>query len=96
MRSRILTYLLAFTFLFSGLNCGLFKKSVQDSEGYKELLRYQEEAIRKADSLRRAEYQETLDSSNREMMREIDSIQHNSDSIERELEKNIIKQNKKQ
>jgi hypothetical protein len=67
------------------------KKNYEDSDEYKRLIKYQEQMDRKTDSLGRSDYQKTLDSSNKKMKREIDSLQHNADSIEKEIEKNIRK-----
>ncbi len=67
------------------------KKNYEDSDEYKRLSKYQEQMDKRTDSLRRSDYQKTLDSSNKKMKLEIDSIQHHADSIEKEIEKNIKK-----
>ncbi|GEM_PF-5143489 len=74
--------------------CGLFKKSPEDSEGYKELMKYQEQSEKQRDSIKRAEYQKVLDSSTKDMMRQIDSLKHHSDSVEKSIENRINKLNK--
>jgi hypothetical protein len=74
--------------------CGLFKKSPEESEGYKELMKYQEQTEKQRDSIKRAEYQKVLDSSTRDMMRQIDSLKHHSDSVEKSIENRINKLNK--
>lgn len=74
--------------------CGLFKKSPEESEGYRELMKYQEETDKQRDSIRRADYQKVLDSSTKEMMRQIDSLKHHADSIEKAIDTRINKLNK--
>jgi hypothetical protein len=74
--------------------CGLFKKNPEESEGYKELMKYQEQTEKQRDSIKRAEYQKVLDSSTKEMMRQIDSLKHHSDSVEKSMENRIKKLNK--
>ncbi len=77
--------------LLAADGCGLFQKKPEDSEGYKELMKYQEETDRQRDSIKRAEYQKVLDSSTRDMMRQIDSLKHHSDSVEKSIENRINK-----
>jgi uncharacterized protein YlxW (UPF0749 family) len=78
-------------FLFTLFIANGCKKSYEDSDEYKRLIKYQEQMDEKTDSLRRSDYQKTLDSSNKKMKREIDSLHRNADSIEKEIEKNIKK-----
>lgn len=77
-------------YLISFQGCGLFgKKSIEDSETYQEMMKYQEETNKRLDSLRRDNYRQLNDSIHTEFRRELDSLKRSSDSLEKELEKSI-------
>jgi hypothetical protein len=81
--------------LFSGLSlvvlaggCGMFQ-SRREQEIKEKLQKIQEELDNRADSIRKERYKMLQDSSNIKFEREIDSIKRNSDSLEKEIKKNI-------
>lgn len=77
-----------FLILFHG--CGLLgKKSIEDSQTYQEMMKYQEETNKHLDSIRRENYRQLNDSMNTEFKRELDSLKRSTDSLEEELEKSI-------
>jgi t-SNARE complex subunit (syntaxin) len=77
-----------FLILLNG--CGLFgKKSIEDSQTYQEMMKYQEETNKRLDSVRRDNYRQLNDSMNTEFRRELDSLKRSTDSLEKELEKSI-------
>jgi len=79
-----------FLILFHG--CGLFgKKSIEDSQTYQEIMKYQEETNKHLDSIRRENYRQLNDSMNTEFNLKLDSLKRSTDSLEKELEKNIQK-----
>lgn len=81
---------LLFLSSFYGQGCGLFgKKSIEDSQTYQEMMKYQEETNKRLDSVRRDNYRQLNDSMNTEFRRELDSLKRSTDSLEKELEKSI-------
>jgi len=91
---RNLTFIFTLAFLFLD-GCSLFKKKdIEESEDYKKMMQYNDQGEKQFDSLNRSSYQKMLDSSNKEMKKQLDSLTHNADSIRKSIEERIDKQNK--
>ena len=95
--NRILTYFLVISiFLIFALTAGCRKKSIEDTESYKEYLKHQEATEKKLDSIRQDNYRQLSDTVNNNFKRQLDSLKRSTDSLEKELEKSIenLKQSK--
>ena len=80
--------LVLFAFIFTG--CSLFgKKSFEDTDTYKQLMRQQEETDKKLDSIKRQNFKQLNDSVNNNFQYKLDSLKRSTDSLEKELEKSI-------
>lgn len=70
--------------------CSLFKKkSFEDSDRYKELMKYQENLDKKLDSIRQENFKLLNDSTMHELRRKNDSLKHRIDSLGKEIEKSF-------
>ncbi len=85
---------LAFNLIISLPGCSLFKNKRE--EVIKERLqKIQDEIDKRADSIRKQRLREFNDSSNKEIIRSLDSIKRSSDSLEKVIKKNIEELKKK-
>ena len=74
--------------IFSG--CTLFKKkSFEDSDQYKELMKYQENLDKKLDSIRQENFKQLNDSMMWDLRRKNDSLKLRIDSLGKEIEKSF-------
>jgi hypothetical protein len=86
MRFKILLALILVIFY----GCSLFKKkSFEDSEQYKELMKYQENLDKKLDSIRQENFKMLNDSTMQELRRKNDSLKQRIDSLGKEIEKSF-------
>jgi hypothetical protein len=70
--------------------CSLFKKkSFEESEQYKELMKYQENLDRKLDSIRQENFRQLNDSTMEELRKKNDSLKLRIDSLGKEIEKSF-------
>jgi len=97
---KIYITILALTFTSLSLlaGCGIFgKKKFEDTDTYREMIRVQDAADKKLDSIRRENYKQVNDSVNTGFKKQLDSLKRSTDSLEKELEKSIqnLKNSKK-
>jgi len=89
---KISIIILALTFTSVSLitGCGMFgKKKFEDTDTYREMIRVQDAADRKLDSIRRENYKQVNDSVNTGFKKQLDSLKRSTDSLEKELENSI-------
>jgi len=68
---------------------GCKKKSFEDTDTYKEMMKHQNEAEKKMDSIRKENYKQLTDTVNNSFKRSLDSLKRSTDSLEKELQKSI-------
>ena len=68
---------------------GCNKKKFEDTDTYKEMMKHQNEAEKKMDSIRKENYKQLTDTMNNSFKKSLDSLKRSTDSLEKELEKSI-------
>lgn len=90
MKISIIILALTFTSVSLITGCGMFgKKKFEDTDTYREMIRVQDAADRKLDSIRRENYKQVNDSVNTGFKKQLDSLKRSTDSLEKELENSI-------
>ena len=82
---RIFIPVILFIFIFAGCR----SKKFEDTDTYKQLMKHQQEAERKLDSIRKENYKQITDTVNNSFKKTLDSLKRSTDSLEKELKKNI-------